>query len=132
MRRGDWGKGVRSDFVDDLVVAFEVEDCENRKFRTGSFVSIGPLKPVWAERLQVKQRCGYFRKQGFTLLYPRAAIGSLAISWPADPVHFFPKSNCDQNVIHPLVKSAGAQFGQPTGLDPKLFLFVAFFLFERP
>jgi hypothetical protein len=51
-----------------LVIAFEVEDRENRKFRTGSFVSIGLLKPVWAERLQVKQRRGCFRKQGFTLL----------------------------------------------------------------
>jgi hypothetical protein len=57
------------------VVAFEVEDRENRKFRTGSFVSIGLLKAAWTELLQVKQYCWCFRKQGFTHPLPMLLHG---------------------------------------------------------
>ena len=51
-----------------LVVTFEVEDSEDRQFRTGRFVSIGLVQTVWIELLKVKERTWCFRKEGFPFL----------------------------------------------------------------
>jgi hypothetical protein len=50
------------------VVAFEVEDSEDRQFRTGRFVTIGLVQTVWIEFLKVKERIRCFRKEYFPFL----------------------------------------------------------------
>jgi hypothetical protein len=50
------------------MVAFEVEDREDRQFRTGRFVSTGLVQTVWIELLKLKMRIWCFRKEGFPFL----------------------------------------------------------------
>ena len=62
------GERIRSDFESQLVAAFEVEDSEDRQLCTADSVSIGLLKTVRIELLEMKKRFWCFRKQGFSML----------------------------------------------------------------